>query len=152
MLKRALILTACMCIPCGSAYAAGEHQVARTTGIVVVQAPAPLDAHIQIENGFGSFCKSWIATKGSYARTNITCVRLGRQYVAEYTGYADDYEFSIRKTGSRHAPYIGILQYNEIQFQNAAPTADAAMHGPFQNLGSSFVTEIFTYTKGAWQR
>ncbi|MCS6925224.1 MAG: hypothetical protein NZ578_04900, partial [Candidatus Binatia bacterium] len=70
--------------------------------------------------------------------------------LAEYVGYLPHRYITVKKTSSKDTPFVGILTYYQQVMRSVGKTREEALKGPFQQAGTSQVSEIFRYTKGKW--
>jgi hypothetical protein len=71
-------------------------------------------------------------------------------FSAEYTGYLPHRYIHVKKTESADTPYVGILTYYEKTLRCTGKTKEEALQGPFNQVDTSQVSEIFRFTKGKW--
>ena len=71
-------------------------------------------------------------------------------FTAEYIGYLPPRYIHVKKTESADTPYVGILTYYEKTLRCTGKTKEEALKGPFDQVGTSQVSEIFRFTKGKW--
>jgi len=69
---------------------------------------------------------------------------------AKYVCYGPDCEVWIKKTDSRHTPYVGFIRYPEKHFLKNGDSAQPAMGGEDTLLAAFPVTEIFRFSGGRW--
>ena len=70
---------------------------------------------------------------------------------AEYVGYLPHRYLIVKKTGSTITPFIGILTYFEQTLQCVGKTREEALQGPWHQIDTRQVSEIFRFTKGKWE-
>jgi len=56
----------------------------------------------------------------------------------------------VKKTEYRDTPFVGTLTYYERTLRCSGKTQEEALQGPFEQVGTSPVREIFRFTKGKW--
>ncbi len=71
-------------------------------------------------------------------------------FSAEYHGYLSHRYIVVKKTSSKDTPFVGILTYYQQTLRCVGKTREEAVRGPFQQAGTSQVSEIFRFTKGKW--
>ena len=71
-------------------------------------------------------------------------------FVAEYTGYLPHRYTVVKPTESKATPFVGVLTYRKKKMRCVGKTKEAALEGPFEQAGTSQVSEIFRFTKGKW--
>ena len=71
-------------------------------------------------------------------------------FVAEYSGYLPHRYTQVKPTKSKDTPFVGILTYYKKKMRSVGKTKGQAIQGPFEQNGTSQVSEIFRYTKGEW--
>jgi hypothetical protein len=71
-------------------------------------------------------------------------------FSAEYNGYLSHRYIVVKKTTSKDTPFVGILTYYQQTLRCVGKTREEAVRGPFQQAGTSQVSEIFRFTKGKW--
>jgi hypothetical protein len=71
-------------------------------------------------------------------------------FAAEYNGYLSHRYIVVKKTTSKDTPFVGILTYYQQTLRCVGKTREEAVRGPFQQAGTSQVSEIFRFTKGKW--
>jgi hypothetical protein len=71
--------------------------------------------------------------------------------LAEYIGYLPHRYITVKKTSSKDTPFVGILTYFEKTLRCTGKNREEATRGPFQQVDTSQVAEIFRFTKGKWK-
>jgi hypothetical protein len=105
-------------------------------------------AHERAERSFNEFASSWMQKMESLETANRakpTLESVGGATVASYRGYAEDFNIELKPTGSKAAPWVGILRYNEMQFSCADKAATRCSPSK-----TTRVTEIFRFQGGKW--
>jgi len=105
-------------------------------------------AQARAERSFNDFASTWMQKMKRIETANRAKPKLesvGGTTVASYRGYADDFDIELKPTGSKSAPWVGILRYNELQFS----CADSAAHSCSPSKRTR-VTEIFRFQGGKW--
>jgi hypothetical protein len=103
---------------------------------------------------FDAFTLEWmnkLQRTEEFQRTQrIKLVESQDGVLAEYTGYLPHRYIIVKKTSSKDTPFVGILTYYQQTLRCMGKTREEALKGPFQQTGTSQVSEIFRYTKGKW--
>jgi hypothetical protein len=110
--------------------------------------PNPDPAHQRAERSFDDFAKIWMqkmAKAESQNRTKPKLAPLAGAMVASYRGYEDGYVIELKPTGSKTAPWVGILRYHELTYTCADKSTKAC--APSKKMR---VTEIFRFQGGKW--
>jgi len=105
-------------------------------------------AHERAERSFNEFASSWMQKMERLEAANRAKPKLesiGGMTVANYRGYAEDFNIELKPTGSKTAPWVGILRYNEMQFSCADQAATRCSPSK-----TTRVTEIFRFQGGKW--
>ena len=115
--------------------------------------PPPLD-EATVHSSFDVFAQEWmtkLAEAEEYHRTKQVKVTEGADgFTAEYLGYLPQRSIEIRKTEYKDTPFVGTLSYYERTLRSTGKTKEQALQGPFEQVGTSPVREIFRFTKGKW--
>jgi len=119
------------------------------------QAPAPSEADEEtIRTSFDSFTIEWMAKLAEaeeYHRTQLVKVTQRPEgFSAEYVGYLPQRYIEIKKTTSKDTPFVGLLTYYERTLRCSGKTKEEALKGPFEQVETLPVKEIFRFTKGKW--
>jgi hypothetical protein len=101
-------------------------------------------AHQRAERSFNDFAKSWMQKMERVETQNRAHPKVASG-VASYRGYADDFQIELKPTGSKTAPWVGILRYNEMLFTCADQLARSCSPSK-----TTRVTEIFRFQGGKW--
>jgi hypothetical protein len=72
-------------------------------------------------------------------------------FSAEYIGYLPHRYIVVKKTSSKATPFVGILTYFEKTLRCRGKTKEEALQGPFEQVETNLVSEIFRFTKGKWE-
>ncbi|UKL12989.1 hypothetical protein [Dissulfurimicrobium hydrothermale] len=109
----------------------------------------------EIRQSFERFAKAWMAKLEAISRENSKKIRLeplerDGVYVGRYVCYGPECNISIKRTGSKETPYVGMIYYSEKQVLKKGPTRQDALNDPGTPIEEVPVTEIFRYTKGKW--
>jgi hypothetical protein len=91
-----------------------------------------------------------LAQTESFQKSRAQVVESPEGFAAEYVGYIPERKINVKKTDSSDTPYVGILTYSEKRLRCAGKTKEAALQGPFEQVDTSQVSEIFRFTKGKW--
>lgn len=101
-------------------------------------------AHQRAERSFNEFAKTWMQKMERVETQNRARPKVAAG-VASYRGYADDFQIELKPTGSKTAPWVGILRYNEMLFTCADQLARSCSPSK-----TTRVTEIFRFQGGKW--
>ena len=102
---------------------------------------------------FDTFTTEWmqkLALTEDFRKSQAHLVESPDGFAAEYTGYVPERLINIKKTDSTDTPYVGVLTYFEKKLRCAGKTKEDALKGPFEQVETSQVSEIFRFTKGKW--
>ena len=105
-------------------------------------------AHQRAERSFHEFASNWMQKMERLERANRSKPKLesvGGTTIASYRGYEEDFKIELKPTGSKTAPWVGILRYNELQFACADKTATRCSPSK-----TTRITEIFRFQGGKW--
>ena len=105
-------------------------------------------AHQRAERSFNEFAKGWMQKMAKVEKDNRARPKLtpsGGAMVASFRGYADDFKIELKPTGSKTAPWVGILRYNEMLYTCADKQAKSC-----STSKTTRVTEIFRFQGGKW--
>jgi hypothetical protein len=120
---------------------------------------AELKETLKVDEGtaqaaFETFVQEWmtkLAEAEEYQRTQRVKVTLTPDgYSAEYVGYLPERSIQVKKTEYEDTPFVGTLTYYERTLRCTGKTKEQALQGPFEQVGTSPVREIFRFTKGKW--
>jgi len=104
---------------------------------------------------FDTFTIEWmqkLAGTEEFQRTQRAQVTESPEGVsAEYVGYLPHRYLIVKKTDSTITPFIGILTYFEQTLQCVGKTREEALQGPWHQIDTRQVSEIFRFTKGKWE-
>ena len=104
-------------------------------------------------SSFDTFTLEWmkkLLETEDFRKTRAQVKPSPEGFIAEYTGYLPPRYIHIKKTESADTPYVGILTYYEKTLRCTGKTKEEALKGPFDQVGTSQVSEIFRFTKGKW--
>ena len=110
--------------------------------------PNPDPAQQRAERSFDEFAKSWMKKMANAEGQNRSKPKLAAQdgvMVASYRGYDDNYAIELKPTGSKAAPWVGILRYHELTYTCADKSTKSC--APSKKMR---VTEIFRFQGGKW--
>jgi hypothetical protein len=96
----------------------------------------PAASDPKIVTSFEAFSKSWISKLRSAAL---------KRPASERSRILDAFETELRPTGSKQAPWIGILRYCQQRLR-----CTSAAEATCSPAASSIVTELFRYQGGKW--
>lgn len=102
---------------------------------------------------FDTFTIEWmqkLAQTENFHKTRAHVVESSDGFAAEYIGYILERHINVKKTDSTDTPYVGVLTYFEKKLRCAGKTKEEALQGPFDQVETSQVSEIFRFTKGKW--
>jgi hypothetical protein len=102
---------------------------------------------------FDTFTVDWmkkLEQAEDFHKTRAQAVESPDGFAAEYVGYIPNRYITVKKTDSSDTPYVGILTYFEKKLRCAGKTKEQALQGPFDQVETSQVSEIFRFTKGKW--
>ena len=105
---------------------------------------------IAVQASFDTFTAEWISKRAKAQKAYHKVKKLKKGFSAEYVEILPTRLFKVKKTESKETPYIGILSYSKKTFRSTAKTKKAALKGPFEDLGTGSVSEIFRYSEGKW--
>jgi hypothetical protein len=117
--------------------------------------PAPtVPAHI--EERFAAFASTWVEScQRSYthnAKKRDVCTEQG-SVIVRYTAIdPGSVSWRIRATSSKDSPFVGILTYHRNDMESRGQNRSEAEARDFIVTRAVKVTEIFRYSKGAWQQ
>jgi hypothetical protein len=107
-----------------------------------------------VQLSFDTFTQDWmkkLAEAEEYHRLELLKVsQSGESFSAEYIGYLPQRFIEVKKTTSRETPFIGTLTYYERTLRCTGKTKETAAQGPFEQVETTPVKEIFRFTKGKW--
>lgn len=120
------------------------------------QTPVPSGADEEtVRMSFDSFTEEWmgkLAEAEEYHRTQLVKVTQSAEgFSAEYVGYLPQRYIEVKKTVSKETPFVGLLTYYERTLRcSGKKTKEEALKGPFEQVETLPVKEIFRFTKGKW--
>ena len=119
--------------------------------------PATADARaaaVHAQLSFDIFTRMWMqklmATEQFQRNQRLLVTKTEDGFMAEYVGYLPERKTTVKATTSPVTPFIGILRYYKKRMRSVGKTRQQAMRGPFEQVRTSPVAEIFPYTKGEW--
>lgn len=137
---------------------AAENQPARQLSDAT-QAAEPLGASDASEidlaeeaarQSFDTFTITWMRKLTKIDRHKEKVTETNGSFSVEYLKYLPTRYTVVKKTKSEETPFIGILTYYKRKFHSTGTTKKEALAGPFEELATKQVSEIFRYTKGKW--
>ncbi len=103
---------------------------------------------------FDTFTREWmrklVKTEDFQKKKKMRMTQTEAGFVAEYTGYLPHRYTVVKPTESKITPFVGVLTYSKEKMRCVGQTKEAALEGPFEQAGTSQVSEIFRFTKGKW--
>ena len=103
---------------------------------------------------FETFIQEWmtkLAEAEEFQRTQkVKVTQTPDGYSAEYVGYLPQRSIQVKKTEYEDTPFVGTVTYYERTLRCTGKTKEQALQGPFEQVGTSPVREIFRFTKGKW--
>jgi hypothetical protein len=103
---------------------------------------------------FETFTQEWMAKLAEaeefHRIKQVQVSESSEGFSAEYLGYLPERSIEIRKTEYADTPFVGTLSYQERTLRCIGKSKEAALQGPFQQVKTSPVREIFRFTKGKW--
>lgn len=99
---------------------------------------------------FDAFTIAWMRKLTKIDRHQEKITETASSVSVQYLKYLPTRFTVVKKTNSMETPFIGILTYFQRQFHSIGATREAALEGPFEELGTKQVSEIFRYTRGKW--
>jgi len=109
---------------------------------------------VVVQSSFDTFTQDWmkkLAEAEEYHRKELIKVsQTGESFSAEYVGYLPQRFIEVKKTTSTETPFIGTLTYYERTLRCTGKTKETAAQGPFEQVETTPVKEIFRFTKGKW--
>ena len=113
--------------------------------------PLELDlAEEAARESFDTFTIAWMRKLTRLDRHKEKVTETDGSFSAEYLKYLPARYTVVKKTKSEETPFIGILTYYRRTFRSTGMTKEEALEGPFEELTTKQVSEIFPYTKGKW--
>lgn len=146
----------CLCLLSGCMGAYDRTTQHQETLPVPIEAPPPPvlteseRAEEAVRASFGAFTAKWMNKRAKVQETYRKVKKHKMGFSAEYAEALPTHYVKIKKTQSKETPYIGILSYYKKTFRSTAKTKKDALKGPFEDLGTGSVSEIFRYTGGKW--
>lgn len=99
---------------------------------------------------FDTFTIAWMRKLTKIDRHKEKVTETDSSFSAEYSKYLPSRYTVVKKTRSEETPFVGILTYYTRKFRSTGSTKEEALEGPFEELTTKQVSEIFRYTKGKW--
>src|SRR5581483_8147402 len=108
---------------------------------------APAVDEATVRTTFETFTQEWMAKLAEaeeYHRTQrMKITENSDGFSAEYVGYLPQRFIEVKKTEYVDTPYIGTLTYYERTLRCTGKTKEQALQGPFEQVETSPVREIF---------
>lgn len=115
---------------------------------------APQISEETVRTSFETFTQEWmnkLVEAEEFQRTKqVKVSETPEGFAAEYVGYLPQRTIEIRKTEYTDTPFVGTLTYQERTMRCSGKSKEEALQGPFQQVKTSPVREIFRFTKGKW--
>lgn len=125
----------------------------RTSAKKAPPAPGVIDEAV-VQSSFDTFTQDWMKklaeTEEFHRQEHLKVSQSGETFAAEYVGYLPQRFIEVKKTTSTETPYIGTLTYYERTLRCMGNTKEVAAQGPFEQVETTPVKEIFRFTKGKW--
>lgn len=99
---------------------------------------------------FDTFTIAWMRKLTKIDRHKEKVTEADGNFSVEYLKYLPTRYTVVKKTKSEETPFVGILTYYQRQLQSTGTTKKEALEGPFEELKTKQVSEIFRYTRGKW--
>lgn len=102
---------------------------------------------------FDAFTIEWMKKLDeteAFHKAKAQVVQSSDGFSVEYVGYLPHRYIHVKKTESTDTPYVGILTYYEKKLRCSGKTQEEARQGPFDQVETNQVSEIFRFTKGKW--
>ena len=99
---------------------------------------------------FDTFTIAWMRKLTKIDRHKEKVTEVDGNFSVEYLKYLPTRFTVVKKTKSEETPFVGILTYYKRQFHSTGTTKEEALEGPFEELKTKQVSEIFRYTRGKW--
>ena len=109
-----------------------------------------------VRRSFGNFIHRWMENVircGTYGPRYIqvrTIRNGGKRYQAIYKEFGGIEASEVKATGVEDSPYVGTVSYVERVFACWGTTPMEARKGPFKEMYSVRVIEIFCFNNGRW--
>ena len=118
------------------------------------KAAAKVDDESIAHSTFETFTQEWmtkLVEAEEFQRTQkVKVIQISDGYSAEYIGYLPQRVIEVKKTAYKDTPFVGTLTYHERTLRCIGKTKEQALQGPFEQIQTSPVREIFRFTKGKW--
>lgn len=120
-------------------------------GLSAADDPLAIDpAEEKARSSFDTFTIDWMRKVGETEDMKRTIEEADDGFIAQYVKYLPTRYTVVKTTKSKETPFVGILTYYARTFQCLGKTRDDALSGPFKELHTKQVSEIFRYTRGKW--
>lgn len=128
-------------------------QKSRTKASPKIAIPTAVISEDAALAAFDTFTLEWmkkLAETEEFRKSRAQVKQSLDGFSVEYTGYLPHRYIHVKKTESKDTPYVGILTYYEKTLRCTGKTKEEALKGPFDQVDTSQVSEIFRFTKGKW--
>jgi hypothetical protein len=109
-----------------------------------------------VEKLFSEFARGWVDTCRRNFPANVSRREVRNEeggVVIRFTCIDDgSVNWRIKPTSSKDTPYVGILTYHRTNLESRGRSRAEAESNGFSATRVVKVTEIFRYSKGAWQQ
>jgi hypothetical protein len=108
---------------------------------------------LSVQESFEKFVNAWMTKLDRIGKMNIRALNVvpsDKGFVGRYVCYGPECEFSIKETGYRETPFVGVLHYREKHFLKKGKTRQEAIQSSGMLTDKIPVTEIFRFTQGKW--
>jgi hypothetical protein len=109
-----------------------------------------------VEERFAAFAKKWVDSCqrnfSHHANKRDVCPDQGGVVVRYKTIDQGSVSWRLKTTSSKDSPFVGILTYHRTDMESRGQDRAEAEAKPFVVTRAVKVTEIFRYSKGAWQK
>lgn len=119
--------------------------------------PAPSATPVTIEAArerFATFAGNWMAKVDrnlKHSRERMAVDSGPQGFVARFTSVAEDtLVLQVKASPSPGCDYVGVMRYEEHQFENRGGSYGEAVDGPFSRIRRMRITEIFRFVAGRW--
>ena len=84
--------------------------------------------------------------------TNMEVENVGGAFVARYMHInAGTLSLQVKPVSYEQTPFVGVMRYQREIYESTGSTAESAMAGQFTLVRDTKITEIFRYTRNAWE-
>ncbi len=155
-----IIVTFMLLVTPALAGAAGKAQKGHTTKKTKAKsakaqtAPIPQIDEGTVRTAFETFTQEWMAKLAEaeeyHRKEQAKVTQTSDGFSAEYVGYLPQRSIEVKKTAYDDTPFVGTLSYYERTLRCTGKTKEEALQGPFQQVDTIPVREIFRFTNGKW--